>query len=338
MPIAHLMPIILNHARICISFYSNLRCEHCYVPEDYRNQYKRLIKAITTIYRGMTSIIDLLVDKYSLRRVSLTGGEPLVERVFPRSAAVMAHVNKRGLHIQLNRGGLGQMPIHGVVSFGDDREKVAFQVSFDAATLWTVSQAGRPFTTPHSGRWLREPIAGASCRSGWLLTGTASVKCSTLAGFYRLSASTPSWPGRCSPRGAFDNKDPLLGSVDEIRELQEAQWGLLRRLAQHRSNGRRRFSSIRRSRGQTLDIPSATAVPPRSTSLQTAICISFPSSLGIPIAARSCSAISDRRKQPGEASAYCTGSQEAPASSGCPRWPSQAALLEKIKSRALACA
>lgn len=44
MQVDHPLPIVLNHARICVSFYCNLHCEHCYAPEEYRDQYKRLLE------------------------------------------------------------------------------------------------------------------------------------------------------------------------------------------------------------------------------------------------------------------------------------------------------
>ncbi|OCK60067.1 hypothetical protein LMTR3_21040 [Bradyrhizobium sp. LMTR 3] len=59
----------------------------------------------------ITEFVDLLVEKYSLRKITVAGGEPLLKIVFPRSAALIAHASKRGLHVQLNTGCLGQVPI-----------------------------------------------------------------------------------------------------------------------------------------------------------------------------------------------------------------------------------
>ncbi|MDF0498961.1 hypothetical protein [Bradyrhizobium yuanmingense] len=47
----------------------------------------------------------------------------------------MTHAaNKRGIHVQLNTGGLGQIPIRDVASMFDDREKLTLQFNFDAAS------------------------------------------------------------------------------------------------------------------------------------------------------------------------------------------------------------
>lgn len=102
------LPIVFNDARICITFYCNLHCEHCYVPEEYPDQYKRRLEPSQLSIEKMIEFIDVLADRHSLKKVSLMGGEPLLKRVFPRSAAVMVHANKRGLDVQLNTGGFGQ--------------------------------------------------------------------------------------------------------------------------------------------------------------------------------------------------------------------------------------
>src|SRR5262249_3585979 len=104
-------PIVFRHLRLCVSFYCNLHCEHCYVPEDYRDQYKRLLEPSQLSTAEIIDFIDLLIDRYFLRKLSLTGGEPLLNVAFPRSKAVLAHANRRGLQVQLNTGGFGQVQI-----------------------------------------------------------------------------------------------------------------------------------------------------------------------------------------------------------------------------------
>lgn len=80
MPVDSPLPIVFSHARISVSFYWNLHCEHGYVPEDYRDQYKSLLEPSQLSVEEMTNFVDLLVDRCSLRKVSLTGGEPLLKR------------------------------------------------------------------------------------------------------------------------------------------------------------------------------------------------------------------------------------------------------------------
>lgn len=44
MPIDSPLSVVFSHARISVSFYRKLRCKHCYVTEEYRDQCKRLLK------------------------------------------------------------------------------------------------------------------------------------------------------------------------------------------------------------------------------------------------------------------------------------------------------
>lgn len=225
MPSDHPLPIVFNHARICVSFYCNLHCEHCYVPEEYRDQYKRLLEPSQLSIEEMTEFVDLLVDKYSLRKVSLTGGEPLLERVFPRTAAVMAHASKRGLQVQLNTGGLGQVPIYDVASFFDDREKLTFQFSFDGAKRNTVDRfRGRAGVYDSA---LRQMAEAANC--GALVQARMTANRHNIGealDAYRLLSSIGVYSFRVKPMFAsgvaLGNEGALLGSADEIRELQEA--------------------------------------------------------------------------------------------------------------------
>lgn len=219
------LPIVISHARICVSFYCNLHCEHCYVPEDYRDQYKRLLEPSQLSVEEMTDFIDLLVDKYFLRKISLTGGEPLLKLVFPRTAAVMAHANKRGLEVQLNTGGLGQVPIPDVVSIFDDPKKLAFQFSFDGAKRETVERFRGKAGVYDSA--LRQMAEAVNC--GVLVQARMTANRHNIdeaLGAYRLLSSIGVHSFRTKPMFAsgvaLGNEDALLGSADEIRELQEA--------------------------------------------------------------------------------------------------------------------
>lgn len=147
----------------------------------------------------MTKFVDLLVDKYFLRKVSLTGGEPLLKSVFPRTAAVMAHANKRGLHVQLNTGGLGQGPIPDVISILDDPKKLAFQFSFDGAKRETMDRfRGKAGVCDSALRQMAEAVnCGVLVQAG--MTATSMMRWMPI-GSCRRSASTPSGPSRCSPR------------------------------------------------------------------------------------------------------------------------------------------
>ncbi|MET4118026.1 molybdenum cofactor biosynthesis enzyme MoaA [Bradyrhizobium sp. JR1.5] len=95
MPVDKRLSIVLDQLRICVSFYCNLHCKHCYVPQEYRDEYKRRLEP-SQLSVEMPDCIDLLVDQYGLTKVSVTGGEPLLRTVFSRTEAVLAHGKKAG--------------------------------------------------------------------------------------------------------------------------------------------------------------------------------------------------------------------------------------------------
>ncbi|WP_375779137.1 radical SAM protein [Bradyrhizobium sp. ma5] len=225
MPLDGPPPIFFEHLRICVSFYCNLYCKHCYVPKERRTQYRRFFEPFQLSIDEMTNFIDLLVDEYCLRMVSVTGGEPLLEIVFPRTAAVMAHANKRGLHVQLYTGGLGQVPIHEVVSIFEDPGKLSFQFSFDGAKPDTVDRLRGKAGVYESA--LRQIAEAVNCGASVHARMTANRhNIGEAQDVYRLLSSIGVDCFRIKPilasGAALDNEDAFLGTAAEIRDLQEA--------------------------------------------------------------------------------------------------------------------
>lgn len=224
MPPHDQLPIFLEHARVCVSFYCSLNCKHCYVPNERRTQYRRFFEPFQLSTEEITNFLDLLVDGYPLRKVSVTGGEPLLEAVFPRTAAVLAHATQRGLHVQLNTGGFGQISIPDVVSISDDPEKLAFQFSFDGAKRDTVDRFRRRSGVYDSA--LRQMAEAVDC--GVLVQARMTINRHNITealATYRLLSSigvdTFSIKPMLASGAALDNEDALLGSAEEIRDLQE---------------------------------------------------------------------------------------------------------------------
>ncbi|NOJ43950.1 radical SAM protein [Bradyrhizobium australiense] len=139
MPRDNLLLIVFDHVRICASLYCNLHCAHCYVPEEYRDQYKRLMEPSQFSLEEMMT----LICRYCLRKVSVPGGETPFNIVLLGVVAIV-HASKQGLQVQLNPGGLGQVPIADVISIFDDRERLTFQFRIDGANRETDRFRGRP--------------------------------------------------------------------------------------------------------------------------------------------------------------------------------------------------
>ncbi|MET4315435.1 radical SAM protein [Bradyrhizobium sp. RT4b] len=173
----------------------------------------------------MTNFIDLLIDRYGLTKVSVTGGEPLLRVVFPRTEAVLAHGQKRGMQVQLNTAGLGQVPISDVVSIFDDPGKLTLQFSFDGAKRDTVDRFRGKLGVYDSA--LRRMSEAAN--SGVLVQARMTANRQNIAealDAFRLLSSIGVGSFRIKPMfasgAALDNEEALLGSADEIRELQQA--------------------------------------------------------------------------------------------------------------------
>lgn len=58
MPVDSPLPILFGHARISVFLYGNLHCEHCCVPEEYRDQSSRFLKPSQLCIEEMTNFID----------------------------------------------------------------------------------------------------------------------------------------------------------------------------------------------------------------------------------------------------------------------------------------
>ena len=224
-PLGSANSFTLDHMRISVSYYCNLHCEHCYVPLDYRDQYKSLLEPHQLKIEEMTSFIDMLKEQHSLRMISVTGGEPLLNKVWPRTKAVLEHAEKLGLAVQINTGGLGQVPIQNIATVFKNPEKLTFQFSFDGACAETVdSFRGRKGVYNSALRQMAEAInAGALVQARF----TANRHNITEAlDAYRLLSTIPITSFKIKPMFAagvaIDNKEALLGSVDEIRALQES--------------------------------------------------------------------------------------------------------------------
>ncbi|MDA9421033.1 hypothetical protein XH97_02545 [Bradyrhizobium sp. CCBAU 53380] len=176
--------------------------------------------------KEVTKFVDLLVERYSLKEVIVTGGEPLLKIVFPRSAALMAHAaNKRGIHVQLNTGGLGQIPIRDVASIFDDREKLTLQFNFDAASpealdLFWIKRGAHKSA-------LRQMAEAVNC--GALVQARMIASRQNLhevLDAYRILSSIGVHTFIVMPMFAagvaIDNENAFLGSAEEIKEMQAA--------------------------------------------------------------------------------------------------------------------
>ena len=122
----------INHMRIAVSYYCSLRCKHCYVPELNRTKYKSLLESSQLSLQQIHSFIDMLTHDFSLTKISVTGGEAMLNIVWPRTSSVMNYGLDRGLEVQLNTSGSGQVSIKTLAESIRDRPgNLLLQISLD---------------------------------------------------------------------------------------------------------------------------------------------------------------------------------------------------------------
>lgn len=216
-------PVRIEHMRISVSYQCNLHCEHCYVPEDYRTKYREILGDKELSLDRIRGFIDELIEKHGLEKISVTGGETLIKGVWNRTKAVMEHANLRKLRVQLNTGGLGQIPVPEIVDIFDDPSRLMVQISLDGSKAETVDKfRGRRGVFDSALRYMAElTAAGARVQSRYTINETNYDE--TL-GAYELVGSIPIDSFKVKPMfaagTAIDNQDKLIHAKERIGSLQ----------------------------------------------------------------------------------------------------------------------
>lgn len=216
-------PVRIEHMRISVSYQCNLRCEHCYVPEDYRMKYREILGDKELSLDRIRGFIDELIEKHGLEKISVTGGETLIKGVWDRTKEVMAHANLRKLRVQLNTGGLGQIPVPEIVGIFDDPSKLMVQISLDGSKAETVDKfRGRRGVFNSALKYMAELTeAGAKVQARYTINETNYDE---TIGAYELVGSIPIDSFKVKPMfaagTAIDNQDKLIHAQDRIGSLQ----------------------------------------------------------------------------------------------------------------------
>lgn len=124
----------IREMRIAVSYYCNLRCQHCYVPETSRFAYKRLIEPHQLSIDELETFIDMLAEECGTKSISITGGEALLAVVWPRTERVMQRALNHGLKTRLITAGSGQVDVETVLRSARRSDNLLLQVSLDGIT------------------------------------------------------------------------------------------------------------------------------------------------------------------------------------------------------------
>jgi radical SAM protein with 4Fe4S-binding SPASM domain len=117
---------------MAVSYYCNQHCQHCYVPELNRDGYKHLLEEQQLTLPQIDDFINYLIHEFKLDWVTVSGGEPLLSNVWPRTRHVMQYALHKGLTVQVNTSGSGQINISEVTEAAkQELDGLIIQVSLD---------------------------------------------------------------------------------------------------------------------------------------------------------------------------------------------------------------
>lgn len=130
----------ISKIRLAISYYCELRCRHCYVPQKLREEYDKIMENELSIDQ-IIDFICYLTDEYGLRKVDITGGEALLKTVWQRTEAVVGYALSRGLEVQINTTGSGDiLPKKIKDTFSNHLDNLLLHVSLDGIDEYYVDR------------------------------------------------------------------------------------------------------------------------------------------------------------------------------------------------------
>jgi radical SAM protein with 4Fe4S-binding SPASM domain len=130
---------------MAVSYQCNLRCQHCYVPEEKRERYRQYFPDELSV-EELETVIDVMAVDYGLRRISITGGEALLLPVWPRTERLLRRALANDLRVRLITGGAGQVGVPTVLAAAAGSDNLALQVSLDGVSAASVNELrGRPY-------------------------------------------------------------------------------------------------------------------------------------------------------------------------------------------------
>jgi len=126
-----------------------------------RVEYRSRLEDSELSVGQITGFMDQLIDNYGLERVGITGGEALLNKVWPRTRPVLEHALDRGMEVQLNTSGSGQVPMRVLAEAARGRPGQLFlQVSLDGLDEERVNRfRGHAHAMQWANRTLEEAIA-----------------------------------------------------------------------------------------------------------------------------------------------------------------------------------
>src|SRR5512138_656956 len=101
MPLFDTLQRPLRDLRISITDRCNFRCVYCMPKEVFGPNYQFLRRDQVLTFEEITRLVHIFVD-HGVRKVRLTGGEPLVRRDLPLLVSMLAQIPDLDLTLTTN--------------------------------------------------------------------------------------------------------------------------------------------------------------------------------------------------------------------------------------------
>lgn len=124
----------IQHLRISVTSECNLRCKHCYVPDEKIVQASETLRNDHISIDSMIALMDRLREDYGLRKITLSGGEPMLSTIWNRTKPLLKYAVEHDLEVQFNTNGCGDVPVKEINKVvGDKKHLIFYHVSLDGS-------------------------------------------------------------------------------------------------------------------------------------------------------------------------------------------------------------
>lgn len=148
-PVADRLARPLHDLRISVTDRCNFRCTYCMPREVYGRDYLFLTRAELLTFEEITRLARLFVD-HGVRKIRLTGGEPLLRRDLPSLVALLRQIPGVDDITLTTNGSLLTRHARALADAGLDRISVSLD-SLDDATFGRMNDVGFPVQTVLDG-------------------------------------------------------------------------------------------------------------------------------------------------------------------------------------------
>lgn len=159
-----MLPNKIQHMRLAASYYCNLRCQHCYVPDIDRTKYRKMEKEQLTLEQ-IDAFIDLLIKDFELEKISITGGEAMYHKVWPRTCHILQYAIQRDINVQINTSGSGDIDISAIVdTVNGSLDKILLHASLDGINEKKVDKfRGRKNAFKRALKTIQDAVSAGIC-------------------------------------------------------------------------------------------------------------------------------------------------------------------------------